>query len=295
MFDVKSLAKELNALVREDKDAVIGITGNEGIGKSALSIGLGLEIDPLFSVERNILYLPDVNEVKKKIYNLPPYSPVIGDEAIKIMYKLNWATKASKLLNQIYAVCRKENKISIFNMPRFNDFQEFFRNHRLKVWIHIYDGISNRKDEGHAAVMVRTWNPIATDAWGTDVFDKIIKKRQKAGMKEAFYTLTEKARMFESLPSFVGHLRFNWVDDVHWHKYLQLKNEAHNDEMEESLESARDLLKEKWKNRTVMAIKAMLSMGKKHIEIAKVLGIHREQVYSLLKDEVNAKKIKEFA
>jgi len=295
MLELKGLAKTLIDRVTADKDVVICVSGDEGSGKSTLAGALGIECDPLFNMERNVLYLPSAKDIKNTIYNLPPFSPVIIDEGIKSLYKLNWATKGQKFLNMVYAVCRKENKITIICIPRFTDIGEFFRNHRIKVWLHIVDEISNKKDVGRAAMMVRTWNPVTTDPWGLDIYQRILQKRQKKGVRENFYSLNDKIRMLEFLPSYVGVLNFRWLSEHHWRKYLELKEANHADEMEEMVEDAKNLLTEKWKRRSLMAIKAMLAMGKTQEEVGKEISMDRTTISKLLEQEKNAKKIAEFA
>ncbi len=297
MLRVKQFGQLCLDRVTKDKDLAIGITAPEGDGKSCLSIGLGIGIDPGFSLYRNILFSPSVKEVRDKIYNLPPYTPIIADEAIKIMYKLNWGTKIQKYLNKIYAVCRNQNKISIFNMPRFTDFSEYFRNHRLRLWVHIVDPISNEKREGHAVVMARSWNPITTDAWGLKRFEKKLEDERKKGRKDVYYSLDDKIAAFEELPGFIDILRFHWVNKTLWEEYNALKDkialedeEGHFDEDKQAIEL------EQWKSRTILAVRIFKEMGYSGAEIAKVFKSHPTSVASWLrkiKDEELVKKINE--
>lgn len=263
---------------------------------SSLSIGIGLGIDPNFKMFRNVLFSPGVKVIREKIYNLPPYTPIIADEAIKIMYKLNWGTKIQKYLNKIYAVCRDQNKISIFNMPRFTDFSEYFRNHRLRLWVHIVDPISNEKREGHAVVMARSWNPITTDAWGLKRFEKRLEDERKRGKKDVYYNLDDKIAAFEELPGFVDILRFQWLNKTLWSEYLALKEKVAMEE-DEGFEEDRALLElEEWKRRTVLAIKIFKGMGYTGTEIAKVFRTHPTSIASWLKkfkSEQEIKKINE--
>lgn len=295
MFEVKDIAKILFERVTTDKDVVVCVTGEEGSGKSTLAGQLGLDCDPLFSMERNVLYLPSAKEIRNTVYNLPPYSPVIIDEGIKSLYKLNWATKGQKFLNMVYAVCRKENKISIICIPRFTDVGEFFRNHRIKLWLHIVEGISNKKDVGRAALMVRTWNPVSKDPWGLDVYQTRMQKLQKKGVRENFYSFNDKIRSLEYLPSYLGVVNFHWLPEHHWRKYVELKNASQVDEMEEMVEDAKNLLTEKWKRRTIMAVRAMLAMGRTQEQVGKELGIDQQTISKLLIQDENAKKIAAFA
>ncbi len=279
----------------KDKDLSIGVTAPEGDGKSCLSIGMGLGIDPNFQLTRNVLFSPSVKEIRDKIYNLPPYTPIIADEAIKIMYKLNWGSKIQKYLNKIYAVCRSQNKISIFNMPRFTDFSEYFRNHRLRLWIHIVDPINNEKKEGHAVVMARSWNPVTIDAWGLKRFEKRLEDERKRGKKDVYYSLDDKIGAFEELPGYIDVMKFKWVRQDIWDVYEQLKAKTNVDD-EEVEEDKASVQIQQWKKRTILAMQIFKGMDYSNSDIAKVFKTHAVSVASWLKnfkEEEEMKRINE--
>lgn len=295
MLSLKTIAQSSVNRVRLDKDLAIAITAPEGDGKSALSIGLGLEIDPKhFLLERNVLFSPNVSEIRKKIYNLPKYTPIIADEAIKIMYKLNWGSKIQKYLNQIYAVCRNQNKISIFNMPRFTDFSEYFRNHRIKLWIHIVDPINNQKEFGHAVVMSRSWNPVSSDPWGLKTFEKAIEDERKRKKRDAEYDLNSKIDLFSRLPSFVDVLKFGWIDSGVWKHYLDLKAQVSEDDESFFDEEKQEKELADIKKVAVIAIKTFKAMGYSGKDIAHLLRIHPNSMAAWLKEKKKAKEIAEF-
>ncbi len=279
----------------KDKDLSIGVTAPEGDGKSCLSIGIGLGIDPNFRLTRNVLFSPSVKEIRDKIYNLPSYTPIIADEAIKIMYKLNWGSKIQKYLNKIYAVCRSQNKISIFNMPRFTDFSEYFRNHRLRLWVHIVDPINNEKSEGHAVVMARSWNPVTIDAWGLKRFEKRLEDERKRGKKDVYYSLDDKIGAFEELPGYIDVMKFKWIRQDIWDVYEQLKAKTNVDD-EEVEEDKANIQIEQWKRRTILAIQIFKQQGYTNSDIAMVFNTHTVSVSSWLKkfkEEQEIKRINE--
>ncbi len=296
MLTTKQLGKIALERVTRDKDLAMGITGLEGDGKSCVSIQIGIGIDPSFEMFRNVLFDPSVKKIREKIYNLPPYTPIIADEAIKIMYKLNWGSKIQKYLNKIYAVCRNQNKISIFNIPRFTDFAEYFRNHRLRLWLHIVDPISNEKEDGHAVVIARSWNPVSVDPWGLKIFEKKLTDERKRGKKDVYYTLDDKLALFQELPGFVDVLRFNWVKKSLWDEYLKLKEEVAVQEDDELEEDKSVVELGHWMNRTIRAINIFKAMGYSTTEIAKVFNTHPNSVSSWIrkfKAEQQIKKVNE--
>ena len=100
---------------------------------------------------------------------LRPHSSIVVDEAIRAMYKRTYADKMQIFLNQVYAICRKYNKASILCMPNFTDFDAFYRQHRIKIWIQIVK-------RGHAVVFVKDWSPYIEDKWWIRESQKSITK-----------------------------------------------------------------------------------------------------------------------
>lgn len=294
MLSLQNIADLSVERVTKDKDLAIAITGFEGDGKSALSIGLGLAIDRFFDLRRNVLFSPSVTEIRNKIYDLPPYTPIIADEAIKIMYKRNWGSKMQKYLNQIYAVCRSQNKISIFNIPRFTDFDEYFRNHRVKLWIHIVDSLSKDKDEGHAVVLSRSWNPVTNDPWGLNVFEKLMLEERRRFKKDSEYDLNDKLNMFSKMPTFVDVLKFSWIEQRVWDEYLELKKEVSVDEDEFIEQDKTDKELAELKAIVLKSTKAFIALGYKKKQIAELYGIDSKTITSWLNKEKRLKAVKEF-
>lgn len=292
MLSIKLLAETSVERAQRDKDLAIVVTGAEGDGKSALSLGIGYAIDPLFDLDRNVLFSPTVQTIKDKIYNLPPYSVIDADEAIKILYKLNWQSKGQKFLNTVYTLCRNQNKISLFNIPRLTDANEYFRNHRLKIWIHIVDPISNQKKEGHAVLMSKSWNPVTIDPWGLKVFEAKMTKERKHGKQDVHYTLDDKIALFSELPSFVDVIKFKWVDAKIWAEYNRLKD-LNSIKDQDVLEDDKTVLElAKVNKRVVLCVKIFMKMGYKKAKIARLFKVHVQTVTNWLKKFEEEKEIK---
>lgn len=295
MISIELLARKIRERVKLNKDATIAISGFEGDGKSALSLQLGLEVDPYFDVERNVLFSPSTIEIKQKIFDLPKHSVIIADEAIKVMYKLNWSTKMQKTLNMVYAVCRKENKISIFNMPRFIDFSEYFRNHRIRLWLHIIDPISNEKQHGLALLMARSWNPISKDPWGLKQFERKVLEKQWKRKEEASYGLDDKIALFEKLSTYLGVVKFEWVNPDLWAQYETVKQKQDFNDIDEMLVDQKEAEKIKWKGYTLKAIKTMMGLNMNQTQISQALGLNPATISLWLKEEKRKADVKEFA
>ncbi|MCS7135104.1 MAG: hypothetical protein NZ893_01550 [Candidatus Aenigmarchaeota archaeon] len=212
--------KRIRKRVRKKYDMVIGITGEEGEGKTTLGIQIGKEADENFDMERNIVFNPDKEKVKKLILELPKYSVVDVDEAIKILYKMQWYSDIQHLLNVIYALCRRENKISLLLMPRFKDFNEFFRNHRIKLWIHIVQ-------RGIAVVFGKDWSPFVKDPWRMDDNQKVLDAYYKR-YKGSYLTLDikERVRILSKSPNFLDVFSFQPLTEEEEKRFEELRSKS---------------------------------------------------------------------
>ena len=195
----------LKRRVKKDWDAVVGITGEEGSSKSTLAswlVYLGAiqdgynEEEALKKFVEYTIFSPNKERVQEQRTKSERYAIINADEAVKILYKQNWATPIQKFLNMFYALCRQENKISILCMPRFLDFNEFFRNHRIKFWIHVVD-------RGIACIFERDWFPSSADPW-------MLKEAQKLNTTIYYrkhtgdFNVEQKVQALSKLKNFIG-------------------------------------------------------------------------------------------
>jgi hypothetical protein len=209
---VKMISEKARLKVRQDYDCVIAITGGEGVGKSSLAIKLGMAIDDEFRLEKNILFSPIETEVQDAVTKMPKFSVIILDEAIKVLYKLNWNTKLQKMLNTLYTLCRKENKVTILCIPRLTDLSEMFRNHRVKIWIHI----SRR---GCAMVFLKNDNPFGEDTWGFKLMQKRTDKINWSALE-----FENQIRLVKKLPTFFGAFHFEDLNIKVKQRYVALRD-----------------------------------------------------------------------
>jgi hypothetical protein len=212
------LAKITKKRVRENWDVVIGVTGEEGSGKSSLIIQFGKIADEKWDMSKNILFSPDIENIKKAIIELHKYAVVDVDEAIKILYKLQWYSGLQIFLNIIYGLCRRENKISMMAMPRFKDFNEYFRNHRIKIWIHIIG-------RGVAIVFVKHWSPFIDDPWLMKENQKAIDKLMKRYGSLAI-PIEEQIRILRKSPNYLMEIAFQALTEEEEKLFEQLRTEA---------------------------------------------------------------------
>ncbi len=112
------------------------ISGFEGVGKSNLAMILSYLLDADFSLENNILYSPNEEELLTKIKTFKKGSVLNLDEAVKVLEKQNWSKQT--FIKQIFQVIRGKNLITLLLIPRLEDLNEYFSNWRVILNILCY-------------------------------------------------------------------------------------------------------------------------------------------------------------
>ncbi len=212
------MIKALKNRINNDFDAVIVFSGEEGIGKSACAYHFGKALDKQFDIERNILFQPTTKEMKDKITQLPKYSFIDVDEAIKVLYKLNWNDKRQKYLNELYSICREYNMITGLCIPRFTDLNEFFRNHRTLLWIHVYA-------RGKAMVFKADANPFNKDPFHIKENSKKLIDMTKRNKQGVFFKITDADvnKYFSKLAGYLASFTFDDFPKEEKKRYKELK------------------------------------------------------------------------
>ncbi len=161
MISLKRFGEYIAERLRKDWDVVIAITGEEGSGKSSLMIQLGKLIDKKFNLRRNVSFIPRANELAKQFNDIPEYSFLGVDEAVRALHKFDWMTNVQQTLLKLYATERYQHKSTCVVLPRFRDLTENFRNHRVKIRIFIIK-------RGLAVVHLINPNEYVKDPWHMD-------------------------------------------------------------------------------------------------------------------------------
>ena len=280
--DLLDFANMIIKRLKLDWDIVIAITGEEGSGKSSLAIWLGFLIQRLFNLEKNIAYLPSSKQIKQKFNTLPPFSVFVVDEAVKGLHKYKWFDEVQQTVIELYATERFQNKCSLMLMPRFRDFTENFRNHRIKVWIHI---INRNSKEGKAIAVayLRDDDKDAKDPWH---FDENIKMKKKKFSRKSIVsrTVVEKLSYEKKTLNYLFDFEFPKLpkDIEKQYTLLKMASRKEIDEAEEPEKKRIDL----WKNSVRKAIKMYKRENKDvtQAELGKVFGLAQKTVSNLLKE-----------
>jgi hypothetical protein len=152
MFALKILLKRhldgRKGIRTRNKDRVLVVTGEEGLGKSNLILSmfdywykelLGMDLN-----EDLIKYLASnkvefVSALKDCSDNNHKYFMVAHDEAGKDLYARKAMSDFSSDLNILYMVIRGMNLYTILAIPSILDLDTFFRTRRVKSMVHFFE------------------------------------------------------------------------------------------------------------------------------------------------------------
>ena len=272
--NLRYLIKYIRERLRKDWDLVMSITGEEGCGKSTLGMLLGALIDKRFNLKDNVAFLPDEKEIVREYTKLRKYQCYVIDEAIRALYKMSFMTTMTQTLVRMWATERYQNKCTILIVPRFKDLTENFRNHRIKIWIHVLS-------RGKAVVYVRDDDPHTKDPWN---FDAAFKYKIKAGRKQPIATMSLDRRLYieSKMKNYLFDFNFSDLPDDFKIQYQNLKLESRGE-----LEKQEESKKEGKKSPKIQEL--TLQKNKSIYKMIKELGVSQKEVaiqFNLKKQQI---------
>lgn len=212
-------ARALRADTKKDFDNVIVVTGErEGIGKSTFCIQCSRVLDSKFELARNVVYDPDVEQVKSKMEGLPRYTPIVFDEAVKVLFNQEWHSKAATFLNKYYKVSRKFNQISFMAIPHIKDMNSKFLNSKVLWHVHIIE-------RGLAVVFKRDWVYLFADPWHLATNERMCWNKLR--FQKVYQVNREmKLNLYARLRNFVSFVTFDDLPKEMKQEYRELSEEA---------------------------------------------------------------------
>lgn len=114
-----------------DNDAVVIITGKEGVGKSTFARWLARQLDSGFDSKQVVFSGSDFMELAVK---LQPGRVIILDEATDGGYSRDAMTTRNKELTKFLMVSRQRNLISIILFPNIRWLDPYISEHRASHW-----------------------------------------------------------------------------------------------------------------------------------------------------------------
>jgi hypothetical protein len=232
IISLKRFGSIINERVREDDDLVICLDGRTGSSKSTLSYWLGKVSDKHFKVDVNMLCKPDKDEILNFFKTFPKYSVIVLDEAITALYKMFWNSDKQKFLNTLFNIIRADNMITILNIPRLKDLNEYFRNERVYCRI-------NCIKRGIGAVFFYDTTIDADDPF---MINENVKRVKAAlgGKIPAFVGMVDYMRALMDCPNFGGFVFFDKMPEEDDVIYRKIKKEARDALVEEENKADKD-------------------------------------------------------
>jgi len=286
-YDWKDLDKNLRYLIyyirrrlRKDWDIVVALSGEEGSGKSTLGGLMASLVDKKFNLIDNMALLPDEKQVVREYCKLNKYQCYVIDEAVRAFYKMNFMTTMTQTLVKMWATERYQNKATFLIIPRFTDLVENFRNHRVKLWIHVMA-------RGRALVYIRDDDPHNNDPWSINLARKI-KSRYNKKKNLSLLTIEERIAIERKLPNFLFEFEFPDYTPEFKKAYQKLKEDSR-----EELESAGKTEADKKESGTVIELRGQrneliyVMYKEKNMslkEIEKSFNLSRAQVKKAIDD-----------
>ena len=252
------IAREIRRGLRDDYDFLCAITGREGSGKTSLEIILAILIDPKFNLKKQLSLLPSTGEIKRMFKRIRRYGVLGIDEAIKILHKQDWYNILQRMIIQMYATERFQNKCTFLCIPRFTDLNEHFRNHRVNCWIDILD-------RGIAFVKVPVPVPYFADPWLMDAMAKKYNWLLKI-KKGSQITTEDMQRVEKKNPCYVDTIYFPDLPSQIKELYHNLRDVSRKHEEEMHLE---DVPKDKVRKALALTILKEKESGKRNVDLAK--------------------------
>lgn len=270
------LVKALRKRLRNDKDAVVVVTGERGIGKSVCSWVLSKEIDKNAKIDKNVLFDPQVSKLKDIIYGFPKFSATSVDELIRIGYRRNWFKQGNKLLVELYNLCRYQNQASILCIPNFNDIDSDLQD-LVTFWVFVVN-------RGVCVVFRSDKNPFTSDKWHMRDNEKLLRDEFK-GKPLHYFTDSEFIRALERVPNFVCWFTFPdfTLEEKAAYKQLKVPYEVREDEKVVATKAVRERIK-KVEAGLSEAIIALYEEGYSLEKIERTTGVARQRIGAMLKE-----------
>jgi len=142
-FD-SNLKDVANSLKKHSQDWFHVGAGDNGSGKSMLSIYGCLRIDPTFNIDRIIFTL---SQFKTAIKTLKPCEALLCDEFGDIMFNRDWKSKESRELAKYMMIMRYRRNFIWMNIPKINYADIYVREGRVSSMTYTFTVNRTEKDE----------------------------------------------------------------------------------------------------------------------------------------------------
>lgn len=122
-------------MVHSDSDYMFLCDGEEGAGKSVLTLQNAFYLDPSLDLSR-VCFKGD--EFKRAVINATQYQAVIYDEAFTGLMSRTTMSYMNTILVSLVSQIRQKNLFIFVNMPTFFDLDKYFALWRGRCLFHVY-------------------------------------------------------------------------------------------------------------------------------------------------------------
>ncbi|KKK86513.1 hypothetical protein LCGC14_2762490, partial [marine sediment metagenome] len=172
-----------------------------------------------FDMEKYMAYTNA--DITEKIYSLPKYSPLIGDEAVRFAWSRDWNKAENKELAKLSTQIRTKKLIFFMNIPKLPWIDSAYREQLLDIWVWIHSSFAEGKKTGYAMIFEPDRNQAETDSWHLDTLKKHMRKKERIGR------FTEIQRLFRIVkynPCFVDAFPFPKMPEDLYESYLKVRD-----------------------------------------------------------------------
>ena len=172
-----------------------------------------------FDMEKYMAYTNA--DITEKIYSLPKYSPLIGDEAVRFAWSRDWNKAENKELAKLQTQIRTKKLIFFMNIPKLPWIDSAYREQLLDIWVWIHSSFSEGKKTGYAMIFEPDRNQAEMDSWHLDTLKKHMRKKERIGR------FTEIQRLFRIVkynPCFVDAFPFPKLPEDLYQTYLKVRD-----------------------------------------------------------------------
>ena len=258
--DICRIGKYFIDRTKNKYDNHVTIEGGTGSGKSMFTFILvnvmHEMLDRSFNIRKQTLFIPDEGELKKELQNLKHNDVYWLDEAIRALDKHFWYKLDQIEINQYVKTERRKCNTIFYNIQRFSELTETFRNHNIQARLLVIPR--------HSVVMrIRDDDHDSMDPWRIKE-NLSIKYLTKKGNTRYNPLMTAEDRLNRELRCIgvLNHTRFFSVEDYPtlkplWDYYEQLKDESREIQLKKIAEGRDDKMT-KWEQQNQKVILGML-------------------------------------
>jgi len=161
------------------------------------------------------LYLAYDNiEVREKVFDLPPYSPILADEGVRFMMGEDWMTSESKQMKKLFAQMRTKHMLVFANIPRFRWVDSKYRNDMTTFWVRIMFR--------SFAMVLQPDLGEAKDPWHLKDLEKLMGNYQYFTSEEQLTRIADK--LVRKHPCCFDYFKFPKVPNEIYKEYLIARN-----------------------------------------------------------------------